>query len=127
MQSNQSQRSKFTPFLTGGSVLAALVLLIDLHGGSHSKRISETCEEVIQPKAVLSRAQLAKLLAVPERDKKAKVQAVLKQPYCRLPSLQVRAGVMAEREVYPLAFDPQTWLVILYEGDEYAGYRLSSR
>jgi len=61
-------------------------------------------------------------LAVPERDRKSKVEEILKQPYCQLPTLEVRAGIAAERVAYPLAFDPQSWLVILYEGDEYAGY-----
>ncbi|NJP12002.1 MAG: hypothetical protein HC866_23115 [Leptolyngbyaceae cyanobacterium RU_5_1] len=28
---------------------------------------------------------------------------------------------------YPLAFDPQTWFIVLYEGDEYAGYSFSFR
>ncbi|WP_179228673.1 hypothetical protein [Leptolyngbya ohadii] len=30
---------------------------------------------------------------------------------------------ISERAVYPLAFDRQTWLVVLYEGEEYAGYQ----
>jgi hypothetical protein len=47
------------------------------------------------------------------------------EPYCKLPTLNVRAGVEAEREAYPLEFDPATTLVILYENDEYAGYRFS--
>ena len=48
---------------------------------------------------------------------------MLKAPYCQLPNLEVRAGATAERFVYPLAFDPQISLIVLYEGDEYAGFR----
>jgi hypothetical protein len=48
-------------------------------------------------------------------------------PYCRLSELEVRAGVRAQREAYPLAFDPQTWFVVLYEGDQYTGYSFSFR
>ena len=39
-----------------------------------------------------------------------------------LPIFEVRAGVSAERAAYPLAFDPNTWLVVLYEDEEYVGY-----
>jgi hypothetical protein len=44
-----------------------------------------------------------------------------------LASLQIRAGATSLREAYPLEFDPQTWLVLLYEGDQYTGYRFATR
>ena len=59
------------------------------------------------------------------RDAKTRVRQIVSEPYCQLPTLKVRSGVDAEREAYPLAFDPGTTLVILYENDEYAGYRFS--
>jgi hypothetical protein len=114
--------------LAGGSVIAALGLLIEpqslLQKFAPSK---DACQEVIQPKAVLSRDQLSQLLTVPERSSQEQIRQLMKEPYCRLPDVQVRAGVMARREVYPLAFDPQTWFVVLYEGGEYAGYSFSFR
>jgi hypothetical protein len=127
MKRHPFQRSYAKPLLLGGAVVAVLILLLDLHGMVRAKNHGEVCQEIVQPKATLSREQLAKLLTVPERDKKSKVQGILKAPYCKLPKLEVRAGVRAEREAYPLEFDPKTWLVILYEGDEYAGYRFSFR
>ena len=131
MKRNPFQRpdlkSLFKPLLFGGFVVAVLSLLLDLHGAVKAKNHGEVCQEIVQSKAALSREQLAKLLTVPERDSKSKVQGILKAPYCKLPKLEVRAGVNAEREAYPLEFDPQTWLVILYEGNEYAGYRFSFR
>jgi hypothetical protein len=84
---------------------------------------SETCEAIIRSDARIGRDQLAKLLTIPERDSKENVRKVVSEPYCRLPAIQIRSGVEAEREVYPLAFDPSTHLILLYEGDEYAGYR----
>lgn len=83
---------------------------------------SLTCQEIVQPKTALSREQLAKLLSIPERSQRRNVQAILKEPYCRLPSLSIRAGAKTEREMYPLAFDPQTSLVVVYEGETYVGY-----
>ena len=83
------------------------------------------CNTVVSSESQLSREQLAKLLTIPERDAKAQVRQVVSEPYCQLPTLKVRSGVDAEREAYPLAFDPGTTLVILYENDEYAGYRFS--
>ncbi|MEB3314353.1 MAG: hypothetical protein VKL98_09425 [Cyanobacteriota bacterium] len=84
---------------------------------------AQSCQAIVHSDASVSREQLAQLLAIPERQAKAAVQKVLAKPYCRLPPLQLRANVVAERESYPLAFDPTTHLVILYENDEYAGYR----
>ena len=83
------------------------------------------CETVVAPNAVLSRAQLAQLLTLPERSPTSQVREQVAQPYCQLADLEVRAEVMAQREAYPLAFDPQTWLILLFEGDEYAGYAFS--
>lgn len=87
----------------------------------------ETCVEKVQSRSVLSREQLSQLLAVPERGRKASVRAIISEPYCRLPNVEVRAGVMAEREAYPLEFDPQVWFIVLYEGEEYVGYAFSFR
>ncbi|OLP18844.1 hypothetical protein BST81_07960 [Leptolyngbya sp. 'hensonii'] len=125
-QHEPQQRSRLNPVLAGGSMLAALFLLIDLQDVVKTKNPGRECQQVVQAKAAISRQQLAKLLTIPERDKKQKVRAILKEPYCELPSLEIRAGATAEREAYPLEFDPQTWVVILYEGNEYAGYQLSS-
>ncbi|NEQ54779.1 MAG: hypothetical protein F6K11_32430, partial [Leptolyngbya sp. SIO3F4] len=70
------------------------------------------CNAVISDKAKLSREQLATLLTIPERDEKSRVRQIVSEPYCQLPTLKVRSGVDAEREAYPLAFDPGTTLVI---------------
>ncbi|MGD1853223.1 MAG: hypothetical protein ACFB2W_03140 [Leptolyngbyaceae cyanobacterium] len=86
---------------------------------------SASCSTVVSEQAKLSRQQLATLLTVPERDAKSRIRQIVSEPYCQLPTLKVRSGVDAEREAYPLAFDPGTTLVILYENDEYAGYRFS--
>lgn len=80
------------------------------------------CETMVSPTVVLSRAQLAQLLTLPERSPHSQVREQLAQPFCQLADLEVRAGVMAQREAYPLAFAPQTWLILLFEGEEYAGY-----
>lgn len=80
------------------------------------------CQQVVQPQAGLSREALLQLLAVPERESAQVVRDIVHQPYCTLAPVELRAGVAAEREVFRLEFDPKTWLVILFEDDEYAGY-----
>lgn len=129
MKRPNSERPPLKPLLAGGLMFALLGLLIDVRSmvplGNASNSKGEVCQGNVKSEVVLSRDQLAQLLTVPERDTKARVRDILKEPYCQLPSLEVRAGVAAEREAYPLEFDPQTWLVILYEGDEYAGYRFT--
>ncbi len=128
MNSQNLERSPLTPLLMGGLMFALVGLVIDVRGVSPQNQASEhytECQGDIQPDVVLSREQLAQVLTIPERDSREKVQDVLATPYCQLPNLKIRAGIAAERVAYPLAFDPQTWLVILYEGDEYAGYQFS--
>ncbi|NJL20574.1 MAG: hypothetical protein HC895_06775 [Leptolyngbyaceae cyanobacterium SM1_3_5] len=107
-------------------MLAAGLLFVDLRGVEPTVSKSP-CQQVIQARSVLSRAQLAKLLNVRERSAKSTVQAIVNEPYCKLAPIEIRAGVTADREAYPLAFDPNTWLVVLYEGDEYAGYDFAIR
>lgn len=101
---------------------AALTLTGFQNGQVKAGQGHELCQSLVNPSATLSRVQLAQLLTVPERAQQSQIREQLAQPYCQLPDLEVRAGVMAQREVYPLAFDPQTWLVLLFEGEEYAGY-----
>jgi len=36
-------------------------------------------------------------------------------------------GVQVEREAYPLEFDPQTWFVLQYHGEEFVGFDFSFR
>jgi hypothetical protein len=70
----------------------------------------------------LPRETVLEFLTIAERESAAAVQGVLSEPYCQLPSIEIRAGVQAERSLYELDFDANTWLVVLYEGEEYAGY-----
>lgn len=124
----QGRGSGVKYMLAGGSVVAAIGLFADV--GALLPRAmpaKEICQEVVEAKAILPRDTLAQLLAVPEGAKREQVQQVVKSPYCRLPNVEIRAGVTAQREAYPLAFDPKTWLVVLYEGDAYAGYSFSFR
>ena len=82
----------------------------------------DLCQDIVSSQVVLSRQQLTQLLTVPERENRQAIEAIAKEPYCSLTAIEVRAGVMAERAAYPLAFDPNTWLVVLYEDEEYVGY-----
>jgi hypothetical protein len=116
------------PFIVGGLGLAIGLMAIDGQSirrwlSSARTQIAPGCEKIVQSNAPLSREQLAKLLVVPEGESKENVRAIVAEPYCSLPQLQVRLGVEAEREVYPMAWDTTVQLVILYENDEYAGYR----
>lgn len=128
----RSQNLGAKPLVAASLTMILAALLIDFEGikafVTPADRISdqpESCNTVISDTAKLSRDQLAQLLTIPERDAKSRVRQVVNEPYCQLPTLKVRSGVDAEREAYPLAFDPETTLVILYENNEYAGYRFN--
>ncbi|MGD1860938.1 MAG: hypothetical protein ACFB0E_13320 [Leptolyngbyaceae cyanobacterium] len=126
-----SPTSPLKPLIAVGVIVAAAVVLLDVQDMRFWRSRSQptvnekSCHEFVQTEAKLSREQLAELLTIPVRDSKERVRQVVSEPYCRLSSLNVRADVQAEREAYPLEFDPETQLVILYENDEYAGYRFN--
>jgi hypothetical protein len=115
-------------FFAAGWGIATMSLLLNV--GTYLKADAasakkDNCQKIVQSSAVLSRAQLGKILTVPERSNQQTVRDIVAEPYCQLPSLEIRDGVTAIREAYPLAFAPSTWLVMLYEGEEYAGFSFS--
>ncbi|MEL7070052.1 MAG: hypothetical protein AAGN15_15550 [Cyanobacteria bacterium J06581_3] len=137
---NSPSRLAIKPLLAGGLIVSLLGLLLDVNGvktflsnpaalarspkiTKSVEQLSSACTSEVVSTAQLSRQQLLELLAVPERDSKTRIREIVAEPYCQLSAINIRAGVAAEREAYPLAFDPNTTLVILYENDEYAGYR----
>jgi len=114
--------------LAGGSVLLALAMVLDVNWlpfWGQTAAMPQICAQKVQPQAKLSRQQIARLLTVQEGDRKQRIRDILKPPYCTLSNLQVRAGATAQREAYPLEFDPHTWLIVLYEGEQYVGYRFN--
>lgn len=126
MTTYPSNQINLKPLLAGGLLFIFVALLIDMRGSVSSTRSqnqAEVCQGETNTGGALSRDQIARLLTVPERNPKSTVRDILKEPYCKLSSLQVRAGVEAERDAYRLSFEQQTWLIVLYEGDEYAGYQ----
>jgi hypothetical protein len=130
MQYPKSERFSSKRLMAGGIVLLSFGLLLDLHSLPSflsQKNSGALCQDVVQSQMKLSKQQLAQLLTVSEGAKKQKVQEILKDPYCKLVDLQVRVGATAQREIYQLEFEPQTWLVVLYEDDQYAGYRFNLR
>ncbi|MEM1280749.1 MAG: hypothetical protein AAGG53_12195 [Cyanobacteria bacterium P01_H01_bin.152] len=124
-----ARRSPRSYLLAGGSMLALAALVVGpkpmMNRSVDSATDRVVCQETVQAKSVLSRAELSELLAISERAPKADVQAVIEEPYCTLPPVEVREGVTAQRVAYPLEFNPETWFVVLYEGDEYAGFDFS--
>lgn len=82
-----------------------------------------TCQTVVQKEARLSREQLSRFLALPQQASKAAVQAVIQAPYCQLGN----ADTATVREVYPLAFDPDTWFVVHYTNEVYSRYEFTFR
>ena len=108
--------------------LAAISLLVNANFYLSTPNVGntkESCQTIVQSSAILSRKQLANLLTVPERASQQLVKDIVAEPYCQLSDIELRDGVVAKREAYPLAFAPTTWLVMLYEDDEYAGFSFS--
>lgn len=112
--------------IAGSSMLALAALVVQPQTTpENAKSISNACVQKVESQSVLSRAELSQLLAMPERSPKDAIQRVVSAPYCTLNTVEVREDKLSEREAYPLEFDPQTWLIVLYEEGEYAGYDFS--
>ena len=115
--------------LAGAAALLALGLFVDLRTFPSwgTKPGADLCPSSASSQGKLTEQQVAKLLTVAEGDQRTRIRDIAREPACKLPSLQVRAGSIADREVYGLKFDPQTSIVVLYEGDQYAGYKFRLR
>ncbi len=127
MKYRRSRRQSVKYLLAAGTFVALAGMLINPRDLLGAKAPDDPCQGVVKSGATLSRDRLSQLLTISEGDRKDKVRSIIKAPYCTLTSVEVRSGVKSDREVYPLAFDPQTWLIVLYEGNEYRGYAFSFR
>jgi hypothetical protein len=129
MKTFQLNRSLPKSLIAGGSAVVAAGLMMDLYGlPSLNLRqgINRDCQQIVRSEARLTKEQLARLLVIPEGSNQQSVREIVQEPHCKLSSLQVRVGATAQREAYPLEFDSNTRLIVLYEGDQYAGYRFDS-
>lgn len=86
MQGYSFPRSWLRPLLLGGVIVALISLLLDWRGLVKTKNHRELCQKIIQPQAVLSREQLAKLLTIPERDKKTRCRRLSKRLTANCPT-----------------------------------------
>jgi hypothetical protein len=84
------------------------------------------CQGPTNPSGIVSRQQLAQLLTLPTATSKQELQALLNLPYCQL-AMPAAEPLSNLSYAYPLEFDPQTWLIITYEGDRYSKYDFSFR
>ena len=128
MRSPKHWKSRSKSAIAGLSILLAIGLLGDLYGlptWRDRPSFATECQKIVSQDVRLTKEQLLKLLVIAEGDKRDRIRQIVPSPYCTLQTLQIRAGAQSQREAYPLAFDPNTWLVILYEGDQYTGYRFA--
>lgn len=102
--------------------LAALLITPNIDGTSSSTPVSNVCIKQIETRSFLSRDKLSQLLATEKQATKASVREIVGEPNCVLEPDKAPDGTLVEREAYPLEFDPQTWLVVLYNNDTYQGY-----
>jgi len=134
-----------TPWLTphrrkvlgAGGAITLLATATILPTQVSSQAIADSnCEQVITSGAEISRAQLSSLLTIPTSATRETVRQAVSTPYCTLPAisaeestevstaptLNATAPKTIEREAYPLAFDPEAWVVLNYSAGEYQGY-----
>ncbi len=122
--------------LIASGAVATLVVAIILPDQVSSEAIAQTnCLEVVQSGAEMSRDEISSLITLPVGSPKQSVRQAMSEPYCTLPTESTdenaaaqnateaqTASSNAEREAYPLAFDPEVWIVLNYEAEKYIGY-----
>lgn len=109
---------------SGSVATLALLAVVPTTGSSLP---ATSCQEVIKSGAEISRGQLLQLAAVSEGTAHASVRKLINEPYCLLPAgvktdAAVEKAAATRREAYPLAFDPEAWVVVDYDLDSYTGY-----
>ncbi len=122
-----AQKQKALLAISAAVTLMVVIVLLDRVS---SEAIAQSdCQQVIQSGAEMSRGEIAALIAIPAGSSKQAVRQVVSEPYCTLPTEPDSSGASVEaapstakREAYPLAFDPEVWMVLSYESRKYAGY-----
>ena len=79
------------------------------------------CTAKAKTSQLLTASQLTELTQTREGTAKKTVQSRLPTAYCQLSNLSVRAGAVAQREVFQLS--SSSWMVVMYEGDRFMGSR----
>lgn len=71
----------------------------------------------------ITRAQIEQLLQIqPPAADTAIVGIVGNVAYCQLSNVPHISGIPLRRYAYPCAFDPETWLILEFQGSEYIGF-----
>ncbi|MEO1402428.1 MAG: hypothetical protein AAFV72_14465 [Cyanobacteria bacterium J06635_1] len=106
--------------LAGGSMafLAALTVVpAKIKPSDTGVAPQPICQQVVRSESRLSREQLSQLLSIPEASSKEAIHRIVDTPYCILKSAEA-----IRHEAYPLEFDPNTWLILIYEDGAYSSY-----
>ena len=120
---------KLTSKLTLKDGLFASIAILSLAIVWDSKILGQTnatapdlqCTAKANTSQRLTASQLTELTQTREGTAKKTVQARLPTAYCQLSNLSVRAGAVAQREVFQLS--SSSWMVVMYEGDRFMGSR----
>lgn len=124
--------SKRAAWIGVGIIAFLLLAVVPNRVGSKPIDVS-SCEKKVKPTGEISRGQMSALLALPAGASKTAVRQVVDEPYCTLPAIAQSTSdenaegntaiAGAEREAYPLAFDPEAWVIVAYsQTGEYVGY-----
>ncbi len=112
--------------LLASGAVATLMVAVILPDRVSSEAIAQSdCQQVIQSGAEMSRGEISALIALPLKSPKQTVYQAVSEPYCTLPTetaAEKPEQSVTEREAYPLAFDPEVWMVLDYEAEKYVGY-----
>lgn len=88
---------------------------------TRSTALDLQCTAKASTSQLLTASQLTELTQTREGTAKKTVQSRLPKAYCQLSNLSVRAGAVAQREVFQLS--SSSWMVVMYEGDRFMGSR----
>ena len=111
-------------FIAFGHLSTKINPLLIKSSQENASEPSIVCTEIVQLEATISGEQIGKLSEIATFSKREKVEAILQKPYCYLSPLSIRKDVITEREAYPLVDKNNTYLIVLYEENNYVGYGL---
>ncbi|MGK7902443.1 MAG: hypothetical protein AB4352_13695 [Hormoscilla sp.] len=112
----------FSPITALCMAITTIVIGLTLanhKSGKIVKNSDDICQQFVKNNATVDRAQIQQL-QFKEGVKKAVIREILGEPYCLLPKAAIRAGAIAESEVYQSSENYR--LIVAYENDQYIGY-----
>ncbi len=108
------------------TTVAVVTIWFAANAPAYSQSHNNSCTGVINRGIRLTRAQLARLNALqPPVSSQTIREIVGDRAYCRFPDVAALGGGTIQRFAFPMEWDPENWVLLLFQGENYIGLDFS--